>query len=290
MIKRITDSDKFICNVISVTGKMVEQKEFNSFEEACSFRNQKLKLKNIEDVEIYSSKTNYIPFACEDAVEEEAPVEKCCICGKELEDCGSTPYPIAEEGKCCDECNLEFVLPARKLQNTKPYKDRYFVKCKKCGLPVILASDVNKCKCGECYNASGRKIVIEELQEDTFEEVSKAIYTPKKPLAKKKLNISTETAQKLAQATTFVDSRDYQGEYYEKFWERYKGTNVYRKELGEDNFEFYADYLGTEVKAKTLEELEEKLDKAIEKYIDAYKADFEIKQVKEIKKDLTKGE
>lgn len=37
---------------------------------------------------------------------------KCCICGKEVEEYGNNSWPI-KEGRCCNECNLNKVLPAR---------------------------------------------------------------------------------------------------------------------------------------------------------------------------------
>lgn len=42
----------------------------------------------------------------------------CCICGKEFEGYGNNPYPIghdvySEEDRCCDKCNLDYVIPAR---------------------------------------------------------------------------------------------------------------------------------------------------------------------------------
>lgn len=38
---------------------------------------------------------------------------KCCICGKEIKGYGNNPRPVKKEGLCCDECNLEVVIPAR---------------------------------------------------------------------------------------------------------------------------------------------------------------------------------
>lgn len=40
---------------------------------------------------------------------------KCAICGKEIANWGNNPYPIRkdEEARCCDECNGDFVIPAR---------------------------------------------------------------------------------------------------------------------------------------------------------------------------------
>ncbi len=37
----------------------------------------------------------------------------CCICGKEVEEYGNNPWPVKEEGRCCNRCNLDKVLPAR---------------------------------------------------------------------------------------------------------------------------------------------------------------------------------
>lgn len=38
----------------------------------------------------------------------------CCLCGKECEnEYGNNPYPVASEGKCCNDCNATKVIPAR---------------------------------------------------------------------------------------------------------------------------------------------------------------------------------
>ena len=37
----------------------------------------------------------------------------CCICGEECTGYGNNPEPYKHEGKCCDACNLHFVIPAR---------------------------------------------------------------------------------------------------------------------------------------------------------------------------------
>lgn len=37
----------------------------------------------------------------------------CCICGKEFDGWGNNPWPIVEDGECCDECNMTRVVPAR---------------------------------------------------------------------------------------------------------------------------------------------------------------------------------
>ena len=37
----------------------------------------------------------------------------CCICGKKIKGYGNNPAPIKEKGSCCDECNLNTVIPVR---------------------------------------------------------------------------------------------------------------------------------------------------------------------------------
>lgn len=39
----------------------------------------------------------------------------CSICGKKFNDWGNNPYPVTkgERDRCCDNCNEEFVIPAR---------------------------------------------------------------------------------------------------------------------------------------------------------------------------------
>lgn len=43
----------------------------------------------------------------------EAKEKICCICGEPLEGYGNNPEPYKHEGRCCDACNLKFVIPAR---------------------------------------------------------------------------------------------------------------------------------------------------------------------------------
>ena len=44
----------------------------------------------------------------------------CCICGKEFEGWGNNPYPIKEDGRCCDECNnLVIIERIKQLANSK---------------------------------------------------------------------------------------------------------------------------------------------------------------------------
>jgi len=34
----------------------------------------------------------------------------CCICGKPIKDYGHNPFPLKNEGRCCDECNEKVVM------------------------------------------------------------------------------------------------------------------------------------------------------------------------------------
>lgn len=40
-------------------------------------------------------------------------MKKCCICGHKFEGWGNNPYPVKEEGECCDKCNSLYVVPER---------------------------------------------------------------------------------------------------------------------------------------------------------------------------------
>jgi hypothetical protein len=44
---------------------------------------------------------------------EEEKKQICCICGETFIGCGNNPYPYKETGRCCDSCNIHFVIPAR---------------------------------------------------------------------------------------------------------------------------------------------------------------------------------
>ena len=44
------------------------------------------------------------------ATKEEKNV--CCICGEEYEGYGNNPWPV-KEGRCCNDCNNNVVIPAR---------------------------------------------------------------------------------------------------------------------------------------------------------------------------------
>ena len=37
----------------------------------------------------------------------------CVMCGDPCYGYGNNPAPLRDEGSCCDECNMEYVIPAR---------------------------------------------------------------------------------------------------------------------------------------------------------------------------------
>ena len=37
---------------------------------------------------------------------------ECVLCGEKFNEYGNNPYPLAEEGECCDSCNND-VIAAR---------------------------------------------------------------------------------------------------------------------------------------------------------------------------------
>jgi len=45
------------------------------------------------------------------------PLLNCCLCGDVLTNGGHSAYPVAKTHKrCCDDCNLMRVIPARLVQ------------------------------------------------------------------------------------------------------------------------------------------------------------------------------
>lgn len=58
---------------------------------------------DFEDVNVYGEKLT------------EARQQYCCICGEPLEGYGNNPEPFmsSDDGRCCDGCNLKFVIPMR---------------------------------------------------------------------------------------------------------------------------------------------------------------------------------
>ena len=55
-----------------------------------------------------------------------AETKKCVICGKEFEGYGNNAEPVAE-GLCCNECNMEMVVPARLQKIDDDFKEPDYV-------------------------------------------------------------------------------------------------------------------------------------------------------------------
>lgn len=51
----------------------------------------------------------------------------CCMCGKELKNFGNNPYPISDEGRCCDECNNKVIMARIAALNKGNKKERCYV-------------------------------------------------------------------------------------------------------------------------------------------------------------------
>lgn len=47
------------------------------------------------------------------AVLKESDDKVCVLCGKHFKEWGNDPWPLADEGWCCDKCNMDKVIPAR---------------------------------------------------------------------------------------------------------------------------------------------------------------------------------
>jgi hypothetical protein len=48
--------------------------------------------------------------------------DTCVICGEKFEDYGNNPSPVSEIGRCCNACNLKFVIPARLEAGRQTYE------------------------------------------------------------------------------------------------------------------------------------------------------------------------
>lgn len=46
-------------------------------------------------------------------------MKKCCICGQLFEGCGNNPAPVETRGECCDDCNINVVVPRSLLDAKK---------------------------------------------------------------------------------------------------------------------------------------------------------------------------
>ena len=56
--------------------------------------------------------------------------KKCCLCGKTFVGWGNNPYPLCDktdtESRCCDDCNVKYVIPARIALNARDKKNENY--------------------------------------------------------------------------------------------------------------------------------------------------------------------
>jgi hypothetical protein len=50
------------------------------------------------------------------------PVQACSICGKAFTGFGNDAWPV-NDGRCCDQCNAERVIPARRLREREAKRE-----------------------------------------------------------------------------------------------------------------------------------------------------------------------
>ena len=62
---------------------------------------------------------------------------KCVICNEVYEGYGHNPYPITENGRCCDDCNSGKVIPARIQEHQIAYFKQLQQEC--------IGGEIHKC-------------------------------------------------------------------------------------------------------------------------------------------------
>lgn len=85
----------------------VSQEGYNDLQSAQNFCKSRLSIESLQKHDdIYNrglvTESDYKPIE----------TNKCVICGKEYTGYGNNAYPV-NEGRCCDECNANIVIPAR---------------------------------------------------------------------------------------------------------------------------------------------------------------------------------
>jgi hypothetical protein len=70
-------------------------------------------LQDTSDLSMYFEEAFSLTFAPRNLLGESLETYTCCICGEEAAGYGNNPEPYKSKGKCCDACNLKFVIPAR---------------------------------------------------------------------------------------------------------------------------------------------------------------------------------
>lgn len=65
---------------------------------------------------------------------------KCCICNEEIKNYGNNAEPF-KKGTCCDDCNIQFVIPSRMLD-------------------IIIINDDMKKQIKELHNLTNASMII----------------------------------------------------------------------------------------------------------------------------------
>ena len=52
-------------------------------------------------------------------IEKKNPTFQCCICKRVNVGYGNDPHPYMYQGRCCDTCNLLYVIPLRYSLSTQ---------------------------------------------------------------------------------------------------------------------------------------------------------------------------
>jgi len=64
------------------------------------------------------------PEAYRRKVESMLPENSCCLCRQRFRGYGNNPWPVLQDGKACEECNVSIVLTARVQAARNAMKDQ----------------------------------------------------------------------------------------------------------------------------------------------------------------------
>lgn len=98
-------------SIAIVTDMVDNELVFNTVEEAVKHMDEIFATAKKKDDSKSEEETETVKITTKDSASKKA--KKCCLCGKEIDGYGNNPWPLAEEGECCDECNETKVIPAR---------------------------------------------------------------------------------------------------------------------------------------------------------------------------------
>ena len=83
----------------------------------------------------------------------------CCFCQKDAGPHGNNPFPLCDEGVCCDTCNITLVVAARLTSSTArtvepelSHVDTLSCECRACMMNAYVHIDT--CKCEMCEEDS----------------------------------------------------------------------------------------------------------------------------------------